>query len=118
MSKPKLFPIDQSSNDFKAWLTSEKGYSPRAKSDCLARCRRIERELDINLSDFFQSAESFSLLMSNIKEYAKNVSESPSSQYALTGTLRNAARKYALFSNPKLKRTFEAGNYERSIKRS
>ena len=118
MSKQKNLPIDQRSNDFKAWLTSKKGYSSRAKSDCLARCRRIERELDIDLSDFFQSAESFSLLMANIKQYAKDVSENSSSQYTLTGTLRNAARKYALFSNPKLKGTFEAGNYGQGIKPS
>jgi hypothetical protein len=105
--------IDDERLVFEVWLKSHYGYSKKAFQDCISRCRRIEKKITPCLADMVSNEAGFSNLMSDIQKYSVKVSSNTPSAYALTGTLRAAAKRYALFKFPKLAKNYPS-SYERT----
>lgn len=82
--------------DFSLWLIA-KGVSPRVASNYVSRCRRVEDKLNISLSAETISEKRFVVLMTRIQQYSSDVASTKESAYALTATLRLAARKFAQY---------------------
>jgi len=76
-------PINQHSEEFKDWLTNTMKLSDRARNDCFSRCRRIEKDLKINLRDYFKNEQSYKELLIKVKKYSEEKSSSTSSLYVL-----------------------------------
>jgi hypothetical protein len=93
MQKP-INTLRWSKSVFNTWLISN-GISIRAASNYISRCKRIEENLGICLLIETRSELSFQKLMKEIQKYADKISPTKESAYALTGSLRLAARKFA-----------------------
>lgn len=79
---------------FKTYL-EESGLSKKSANDCISRCRRVEKILNINLVNETSSESSYISLMKKIRIYAENVADNVEKRYAITGTLRNSVRHFA-----------------------
>lgn len=93
-------PIVNDQINFEHWLQEELGYSNKAAKDCISRCKRIEKELVVMLTEATSSQEKFDMLMKEIQIYAQEKTTTKQSAYTLTATLRAAARKYADYKYP------------------
>jgi len=82
---------------FNHWLINNKGVSPRVASNYISRCKRIQKEFNINLLSETQTIEKFNKLTIKINIYSRKKSTSTKSAYALSGNLISAVRKYAIF---------------------
>lgn len=91
---------------FRKWLITSAGVSSKSASDCISRCRRVEKELRIDLKDSVSSVDRYKLLMKKVKGYTESRSDSYRSKYAFTATLHAACRKYAYFQFPARRREY------------
>lgn len=92
--------IKQNKKKFREWLVLEKQLSPRAASDIISRCTRLERTILESLDLSVSSPELYLIALKDIKKYAANTVNDTKSQNTLTGTLRAAIRKYCEYMNP------------------
>lgn len=83
-------------HDFCHWLVAN-GVSSRVAGNYASRCRRVEYNLNVCLCKETATEERFTDLMVGIQKYAYSSSKSKESAYALTGSLRLAARKFAQY---------------------
>lgn len=100
-------------NDFECYLIDTCGYSKKAAKDYVSRCRRIETHVSSDLSKSVSNEQEFETLIIQIQQYSSSVCAQKESAYSLTGTLRAAARKYALYLFPQ-----KASNYPTAHGRS
>lgn len=107
-------PINIYSVDFKVWLKDELNLSDRARNDCFSRCRRVERDLRINLRDYFLDDNSYGDLMVKVDNYCKHKDRSKKSEYALRATLRGAIKKYATYSFPEKTKMYNELDHKRA----
>ena len=106
-------PINQYSDDFKEWLSKNMNLSDRARNDCFSRCRRVERDLKINIRDYLTNKQSYRELLIKVKKYSEENSNSKSSQHILKVTLRGAIKKYAIYSYPENSQIYNQFDYKR-----
>jgi hypothetical protein len=92
--------FDKERNNFELYLLETFDYSKKAAKDCASRCKRIESNLSIDLSKAVSNTEEFENLSNEIQLYAVSISKGKESAYSITGTLRSAAKKYALYLYP------------------
>lgn len=81
---------------FKEWLI-QRGISYKVARDLVSRCKRIERDLGVNLDHETSNYEQFRLLLIAIADHAPQHCQAASTATRYTSSLRAAARKYALF---------------------
>lgn len=82
--------------DFCRWLVAH-GVSSRVAGNYASRCRRVEHNLNVCLCAETATEKRFTDLMAGIQAYANASSQTKESAYALTGSLRLAARKFAQY---------------------
>ena len=85
---------------FREWLQTSAGLTSKSTSDCVSRCRRVEKELRIDLKNDVSNLNRFMELIKRIKEFTESQSDSYRSKYAFAATLKAACRKYACFKFP------------------
>lgn len=78
---------------FREWLIKN-GLSEKVAGDYVSRCKRIERDLLLKLSEFAQPEEKYHVLMFQIRSYAIATANNKSSAETLTATLRKSARMF------------------------
>lgn len=87
---------DWDQKDFVDWLKTQ-GLSSRAASDYASRCKRVERIFQISLNKELINVDKFTSLMVDIQKYAKETANTRNAAYNISGTLRLAVRKFALY---------------------
>lgn len=92
--------FDDDRRDFESYLINTFDFSKKAAKDCASRCKRIEIHVSKNLSTSVSSIDSYENLLIQIQHYAVSVYAEKKKAYALAGTLRGAAKKYALYLYP------------------
>jgi len=80
---------------FHEWLMTQ-GLSKKAAGDNVSRCCRVEKDLNVNLSDAVSDEKSYLELFEKIHVYSINKSNSVPACYTLAGTLKYSVRKFAL----------------------
>jgi len=88
--------------EFKKWLTGAQGLKGKVANDIVSRCKRIELITGKSLISHFTSDYSFSDLMCEVKNAILLMPIETKARYAVTASLRLAAKKYALFKNANL----------------
>lgn len=81
---------------FYDWLKAQ-NHTDKIAKDCVYRCNRIEKALDVSLNEAVLNKLSYIQLLSELKTYTESIAPTPTAHYALSGTLRYALRKYAYF---------------------
>lgn len=87
---------------FREWLV-DSGMTSKLAIDCISRCRRVEKVLNIDLKVAVSNNDDFQQLIADIKTYVTSQKQSFSSRevrYATSNMLRAASRKYAEFKYP------------------
>lgn len=92
--------FDKERKNFELYLSEHFNYSIKTAKDCASRCKRIENNLSTDLSKAVSNIEEFESLLNEIQLYAVSISKSRRPAYSITGTLRAAAKKYALYLYP------------------
>jgi hypothetical protein len=92
--------FEQERDDFEFYLLDTCNYSKKVAIDCLSRCRRIETHITNDLSESVSSEQEFNNLIIQIQQYSSSKCEQKKSEYTLAGSLRAAAKKYALYLFP------------------
>ena len=88
-------------DNFLSWLMQERSISERAARDCFSRCKRVESELNLDLSIDISTVSTYAETMLSIREYAYNLPASNKvATQNLAGGLRGAVKKYAEFKFP------------------
>ena len=85
---------------FVSWLMQERSISERVAGDYFSRCKRVESELNLDLSKDLSTASTYVETMLLIRKYAHSLPNSKVATYSLTGGLRGAVKKYAEFKFP------------------
>lgn len=100
--------------EFREWLKANYSYSAKTAKDFSSRCTRIMNNISPDLCDAVSSEKKFYQLMIDIRKYAKKCSTSINTTYSITGNLRSAARKYALYKFPSRAKKYRSahGQYE------
>lgn len=101
--------FDKERHSFESYLIKEFNYSKKASKDCASRCKRIETYISKNLSKSVSNNNEFEILLVKIQHYAISISTEKKSTYAITGTLRVAAKKYALYLYPQRAKKYPTG---------
>jgi hypothetical protein len=83
--------------DFRNWLFSKKNITDRVCSDYVSRCKRVQKELGVDLYCIDINDNNYHLLINNIKNYANNYAKNINSAYALSGSLCLAVNCYMEF---------------------
>lgn len=98
---------------FLNFLVTRHNISDRVARNYISRCRRLESILNIDLVSATSSAEAYINLVEKIASYAENHFHTASEVMIFNGTLRLAAKKFALFihgSKVKLPRAYRRIN--------
>ena len=85
--------------NFLKFLVIRHNISGRVARNYLSRCRRLETVLNIDLVNETSSTEAYLNHVEKIASYAENYFETASEVMIFTGTLRLAAKKFALFAH-------------------
>jgi len=85
------------SKGFYDWLKAQ-NHSEKIAKDCVYRCNRIEKALNVSLNKAVLNVSSYTQLLRELKAYTESIAPTPTAHYALSGTLRYALRKYAYFA--------------------
>lgn len=93
--------FDEERLKFEGYLIETFGYSKKVAKDYASRCKRIERDVRVDLSLAVSNAARYEKLLGQIQVYAITVRKEKKSAYSLTAMLRAAAKKYALYLYPK-----------------
>jgi hypothetical protein len=92
--------FEKERNDFECYLIDTYGYSKKVAKDCMSRCKRIETHISSDLSKSVSNVKEFENLIIQIQQYSSSICDQKESAYSLTGSLRAAAKKYALYLFP------------------
>jgi hypothetical protein len=84
---------------FLKFLVTRHDISDRVARNYLSRCRRLEAVLNIDLVNETSSVEAYLNLVEKIASYAENHFHTSSEVTVFNGTLRLAAKKFALFAH-------------------
>lgn len=98
---------------FQNWLIINCDYSKKVAKDYASRCSRIENHITPNIYDAVSSGNKFDQLLIDIQKYAALNADNKQAAYSLTGCLRAAVKKYALYKFPK-----QAKNYSTAYGKS
>ena len=85
----KITGFEKDINEFSEWLTASARISKKAAKDCISRCRRVQKELKIDLADAVSNEVAYQLLIKEVKGITFTYAD-----------LRAACRKYADFKVP------------------
>ena len=101
---------EKNKRNFESWLISTHNYSKKVAKDHVSRCKRIEKNITSDLSKSVFDENNFVILMKAIQEYSVSSTSTKESAYTLSGTLRAAAKKYALYLYPEKAKNYPAAH--------
>lgn len=84
---------------FLKFLITKHNISDRVARNYLSRCRRLEATLNIDLVSETSSTDAYINLAEKIASYAENYYATAAEVMVCTGTLRLAAKKFAMFAH-------------------
>jgi hypothetical protein len=102
--------LKENRKEFEAWLTEQMSYSRVSAKDCCSRCKRIEKVLGIDLEFAVSSAREYEKLSDAINQYSIEISKTKESAYTLSGTLRRAAKCFAMYKTPSLAKDYKTAH--------
>lgn len=80
---------------FRMWLLESRSISRRVSSNYISRCKRVQKELSIDLNNSVRGENKFIDIMIKIQEFAIKKADSKEAAYNLAGSLRLAVKRYA-----------------------
>ena len=92
--------FEKNKSNFESYLISTYNYSKKVAKDYVSRCKRIEQYITSDLSKSVCEEKSFVILLNDIQAYSVLSTSTKESAYTLSGSLRAAAKKYALYLCP------------------
>lgn len=84
----KMTVFEKEVEGFRKWLVSSARISKTSAKDCISRCRRVEKELKIELFEAVSDVTEYVQLIKKVK------------RISFTADLRAACRKYADYKFP------------------
>jgi len=93
-------PLIRDKDNFVSWLIQERSVSKRVAGDYFSRCKRVESELNLDLSIDLSTASTYVETMLLIGKYANSLPNSKIATYSIKSGLRGAVKKYAEFKFP------------------
>lgn len=96
---------------FRDWLKNDKKLSTKVACDVISRCKKVERDLEIDLIQHFSTDVSYLKLMRAIGNHCKQNCATAAETHSKTAALRYSVRRLLEFHSPEKVRTFKMFRY-------